>query len=66
MNLSRLLWGTRLNWYATLIAGAVVIMGIVAVVTALFPSANPQTVAVIGAFAIGGVVSIAIYRKPHT
>ena len=64
MYLIDFIFRTRLHWYFTLLAGAVAIMGIVAAVTALFPSADEQTIAAIGAFGLGALLVILFWKIP--
>ena len=53
--------------YVRLVAGAVVLMGLVAIVTALFPAADRQTVATVGAFVVAGLVVTVFWPgKIHT
>jgi hypothetical protein len=46
--------------YVRLVAGAVALMGLIAIVTALFPGADRQIVATIGAFVVAALVVIVI------
>jgi len=47
--------------YVRLVAGAVLLLGLVTLVTALFPSADRQTVATIGAFVVAALVVAVIW-----
>jgi hypothetical protein len=51
--------------YIRLVAGGVAVVGLVAVVTAVFPTADRQTVAAIGAFVVAALIVVGVYGPPR-